>query len=179
VICGKSPKGIRSPCSRQDIGRTTRTVPSSWTPSWLSMRRHQTVAFRKCVPVKAHYCCLGRRFLQVSLVVPDFRSHFTAASSYPAFSTALSTACSTSQRRLSRVTLNRRACFSTMHRAPAAMVTKPMTDPNVTIRTPRDPNTLSNYHNFVTRHTQADFDIDFEKKVLSGRVCHSAVSNVS
>lgn len=57
-----------------------------------------------------------------------------------------------------------------MHRAPAAMVTKPMTDPNVTIRTPRDPNTLSNYHNFISRHTVADFEIDFEKKLLKGRV---------
>lgn len=55
-----------------------------------------------------------------------------------------------------------------MHRAPAAMVTK---DPEVgQIRTPRDPNTLSNYHNFVTRHTSVDFEIDFEHKILSGAV---------
>ncbi|KAJ4363180.1 Leucyl aminopeptidase yscIV [Neocucurbitaria cava] len=45
-----------------------------------------------------------------------------------------------------------------------------MTDPNVTIRTPRDPNTLSNYHNLVTRHTSVDFNIDFEKKRLYGSV---------
>jgi leukotriene-A4 hydrolase len=57
-----------------------------------------------------------------------------------------------------------------MHRAPAAMVTKPMTDPNVEIRTPRDPNTLSNYHNYVTRHTSVDFEIDFEKKRMVGTV---------
>jgi hypothetical protein len=57
-----------------------------------------------------------------------------------------------------------------MHRAPAAMVSKPMTDPNIVIRTPRDPNTLSNYHNFVTRHTIADFEIDFSKKILNGSV---------
>ncbi|KAH8729105.1 leukotriene A-4 hydrolase [Phaeosphaeriaceae sp. PMI808] len=57
-----------------------------------------------------------------------------------------------------------------MHRSPAAMVTKPMTDPNVEIRTPRDPNTLANYHNYVTRHTCVDFDIDFEKKRLVGKV---------
>jgi aminopeptidase N len=50
------------------------------------------------------------------------------------------------------------------------MVTKPMTDPNVQIRTPRDPNTLSNYHNYVTRHTSVDFEIDFEKKRLVGSV---------
>lgn len=50
------------------------------------------------------------------------------------------------------------------------MVTKPSVDPNITINAPRDPNTLSNYHNFVTRNTSATFDIDFEKKVLKGTV---------
>jgi hypothetical protein len=62
--------------------------------------------------------------------------------------------------------------FSTanMHRAPAAMVTKPMTNPDVEIKTPRDPNTLSNYHNYVARHTSVDFEIDFEKKRLVGSV---------
>lgn len=64
----------------------------------------------------------------------------------------------------------KRVPFSTMHRSPAAMVTKPLVDPNITINTPRDPNTLSNYHNFVTRNTSATFDIDFEKKVLKGNV---------
>lgn len=57
--------------------------------------------------------------------------------------------------------------LSTMHRAPAAMVTKPV---DVEVRTPRDPNTLSNYHNYVTRHTSVDFEIDFEKKRLVGSV---------
>ncbi|KAF2180580.1 leukotriene A-4 hydrolase [Zopfia rhizophila CBS 207.26] len=57
-----------------------------------------------------------------------------------------------------------------MHRCPAAMVTKPTTDPSVTIRMPRDPNTLSNYHNFVTKHTAASFEIDFSCKVLTGGV---------
>lgn len=64
----------------------------------------------------------------------------------------------------------RTAAFATMHRSPAAMLTKPMADPNIEIRTPRDPNTLSNYHNFVTRHTSVDFDIDFQKKRLFGSV---------
>ncbi|KAF2734598.1 leukotriene A-4 hydrolase [Polyplosphaeria fusca] len=57
-----------------------------------------------------------------------------------------------------------------MHRAPAAMIIKPVTDPNVEILTPRDPNTLSNYHNFVTRHTKANFEIDFDKECLKGGV---------
>jgi leukotriene-A4 hydrolase len=62
------------------------------------------------------------------------------------------------------------ASFSIMHRAPAAMVTKTVEDPNTKIKTPRDPNTLSNYHNYVTKHTSVDFEIDFEKKRLVGKV---------
>ncbi|KAL8722034.1 MAG: hypothetical protein Q9225_001410 [Loekoesia sp. 1 TL-2023] len=41
---------------------------------------------------------------------------------------------------------------------------------STTINPPRDPNTLSNYNNFLTRHTTANFDIDFEKKRLRGTV---------
>ncbi len=39
-----------------------------------------------------------------------------------------------------------------------------------TIHIPRDPNTLSNYNNFLTKHTTANLSIDFEKKRLSGNV---------
>ena len=35
---------------------------------------------------------------------------------------------------------------------------------------PRDPNTLSNYNNFLTTHTAVNFNIDFEKKVVGGKV---------
>jgi leukotriene-A4 hydrolase len=35
---------------------------------------------------------------------------------------------------------------------------------------PRDPNTLSNYNNWRTKHTTADFIIDFKKQRLSGSV---------
>jgi leukotriene-A4 hydrolase len=45
-----------------------------------------------------------------------------------------------------------------MHRAPAAMVTKPLTDPDIQIKTPRD------------------FEIDFEKKRLTGSVVLSLES---
>lgn len=38
------------------------------------------------------------------------------------------------------------------------------------ITNPRDPNTLSNYHNFTTTHTVANFAIDFENKRLDGNV---------
>lgn len=38
------------------------------------------------------------------------------------------------------------------------------------IRKIRDPNTLSNYQDWVTTHTTAHFDVDFEKKTLSGNV---------
>ncbi len=39
-----------------------------------------------------------------------------------------------------------------------------------TIHVPRDPNTLSNYNNFLTTHTTANFAINFEKKILNGNV---------
>ncbi|KAL8906049.1 MAG: hypothetical protein Q9207_002279 [Kuettlingeria erythrocarpa] len=45
-----------------------------------------------------------------------------------------------------------------------------MASTSTTIHTPRDPNTLSNYNNFLTKHTTANFSIDFEKKKLSGNV---------
>ena len=35
---------------------------------------------------------------------------------------------------------------------------------------PRDPNTLSNYNNFVTTHTRADLEIDFDGEKIKGRV---------
>ncbi|KAL8972791.1 MAG: hypothetical protein Q9183_000355 [Haloplaca sp. 2 TL-2023] len=41
---------------------------------------------------------------------------------------------------------------------------------STTINPPRDPNTLSNYNNFLTTHTTAKLDIDFEKKRLVGNV---------
>jgi len=56
-----------------------------------------------------------------------------------------------------------------MHRAPAAMVSRP--EPaNVSINVPRDPNTLSNYNNFRTTHTGVDFHVDFKQRLLEGTV---------
>lgn len=49
------------------------------------------------------------------------------------------------------------------------MVTHPPPQ-DITINVPRDPNTLSNYNNFVTKHTIANFEINFEKRVLEGNV---------
>lgn len=72
---------------------------------------------------------------------------------------------------ISQISQTQRARFATtQHLVAAAMVTESSSDPRVEIRTPRDPNTLSNYHNFVTRHTSVDFDIDFERKRLFGSV---------
>jgi leukotriene-A4 hydrolase len=39
-----------------------------------------------------------------------------------------------------------------------------------TINMPRDPNTLSNYNNWRTKHTVAEFTIDFKKQRLTGSV---------
>ncbi|KAL8674803.1 MAG: hypothetical protein Q9168_000784 [Polycauliona sp. 1 TL-2023] len=41
---------------------------------------------------------------------------------------------------------------------------------STTINPPRDPNTLSNYNNFLTQHTSANFEIDFENRRLDGNV---------
>jgi leukotriene-A4 hydrolase len=38
------------------------------------------------------------------------------------------------------------------------------------IHAPRDPNTLSNYNAWRTRHTTADFEVDFDAKNLTGTV---------
>lgn len=38
------------------------------------------------------------------------------------------------------------------------------------VNPPRDPNTLSNYNNFLTTHTIVNFNIDFEKKIIGGNV---------
>ncbi|RDL37711.1 Leukotriene A(4) hydrolase [Venustampulla echinocandica] len=41
---------------------------------------------------------------------------------------------------------------------------------SINITPPRDPNTLSNYNNWVTKHTIADLAIDFKKQRLTGTV---------
>jgi hypothetical protein len=66
-------------------------------------------------------------------------------------------------------TAARSAPLSTRHFASMA-ATNVNKQVDVDFTTPRDPNTLSNYHNFVTRHTSVDFEIDFEKRILSGAV---------
>lgn len=50
------------------------------------------------------------------------------------------------------------------------MVTRYTPAQALEVKTPRDPNTLSNYHNFITTHTTANLEIDFEKKRLWGNV---------
>ncbi|KAL9039362.1 MAG: hypothetical protein Q9180_002576 [Flavoplaca navasiana] len=47
---------------------------------------------------------------------------------------------------------------------------------STTINPPRDPNTLSNYNNFLTQHTSANFEIDFERRRLQGNVTLKLVS---
>lgn len=39
-----------------------------------------------------------------------------------------------------------------------------------TVHPARDPNTLSNYNNFITTHTEANLDIDFKQRCLTGFV---------
>jgi leukotriene-A4 hydrolase len=40
------------------------------------------------------------------------------------------------------------------------------------INPPRDPNTLSNYNNWVSTHITANFDILFDQRKLAGNVVH-------
>ncbi|RMZ73555.1 leukotriene A-4 hydrolase [Pyrenophora seminiperda CCB06] len=56
------------------------------------------------------------------------------------------------------------------HGSKRPFATTMQSSPHIEIRTPRDPNTLSNYHNFATRHTSVDFDVDFSGKRLFGSV---------
>lgn len=44
------------------------------------------------------------------------------------------------------------------------------------ISPPRDPNTLSNYNNWVSTHITANFDILFDQKKLVGNVVHKLKS---
>ena len=47
---------------------------------------------------------------------------------------------------------------------------------DVIIHKPRDPNTLSNYNNWLTTHTSTTFDINFDEQKLSGSVTHKLKS---
>lgn len=78
---------------------------------------------------------------------------------------------------LSTITLVQWRNFTTssMHRAPKAMLTR-LEPADVSVNSPRDPNTLSNYHNFKTTHTAVDYTIDFEKKRFRGSVILDLVS---
>lgn len=69
------------------------------------------------------------------------------------------------------------------HRSTSSLLVRPLALPSTfrysslatqnmdtVIHTPRDPNTLSNYNNFLTTHTVANFEIDFHRKRLVGNV---------
>ena len=45
-----------------------------------------------------------------------------------------------------------------------------------TVNPPRDPNTLSNYNNFLTQHTVVNFEVDFNKRTLNGKVILTLIS---
>ncbi|KAI9719930.1 MAG: hypothetical protein M1828_005968 [Chrysothrix sp. TS-e1954] len=55
-------------------------------------------------------------------------------------------------------------------------MTGPVESGSVTINTPKDPCTLSNYNNFQTTHTSVDLRIDFAKKLVQGNVILSLES---
>ena len=55
-------------------------------------------------------------------------------------------------------------------------MTTPAQQKPVTINPPKDPCTLSNYHNFQTTHTNVDLRIDFARKLVHGNVILSLKS---
>lgn len=48
-----------------------------------------------------------------------------------------------------------------------------------TINPPRDPNTLSNYNNWLSTHITANFDILFDQKKVAGNVVHQLKSRTN
>ncbi|KAF9632206.1 putative leukotriene a4 hydrolase protein [Lasiodiplodia theobromae] len=52
----------------------------------------------------------------------------------------------------------------------ATMVTRYSSASAVSVNKHRDPNTLSNYQNFLTKHTTVNFELDFAKQKLRGNV---------
>ncbi|KAF1344186.1 peptidase family M1-domain-containing protein [Delphinella strobiligena] len=58
-----------------------------------------------------------------------------------------------------------------MHRSPAAILNRPISsDVDTEIHQPRDPNTLSNYNAWRTRHVTADLELDFKAKKVAGTI---------
>lgn len=47
------------------------------------------------------------------------------------------------------------------------------------INAPRDPNTLSNYNNWITTHSSATFDVHFEEQRLGGHISHKLRSTTN
>ena len=59
----------------------------------------------------------------------------------------------------------------TMHRSPAAILNRPISDAvDIEIHQPRDPNTLSNYGAWKIKHTIANLELDFKGKRVWGSV---------
>lgn len=58
-----------------------------------------------------------------------------------------------------------------MHRSPAAILNRPISsEVDTSIHQPRDPNTLSNYNAWRTKHVTADLEIDFRGQRVWGSV---------
>ncbi|KAG9756339.1 leukotriene A-4 hydrolase, partial [Aureobasidium melanogenum] len=58
-----------------------------------------------------------------------------------------------------------------MHKSPAAMLNRPIADNvDISIHQPRDPNTLSNYNVWRTRHVTADLELEFNQNRCVGTI---------
>ena len=66
---------------------------------------------------------------------------------------------------------NPSVAVSTMHRSPAAILSRPISsDVDTEVHQPRDPNTLSNYNAWKLKHVTADLELDFKGKRVWGSV---------
>lgn len=57
-----------------------------------------------------------------------------------------------------------------MHKAPAAVLKRPIEGDAAMVHQPRDPNTLSNYNAWRCQHITANLNIDFDGKRVWGNV---------
>jgi hypothetical protein len=66
-----------------------------------------------------------------------------------------------------------------LSRTPQTMLVRTMVTSAAVDSSQRDPNTLSNYSSFRTKHTVANFAIDFKRKILDGNVVLSLESTTA
>lgn len=91
-------------------------------------------------------------------------------SSFRSFNCILYFSKPSSASRFLQNAIAQRRAFTSMVMRPAPAPESVAKEVAASIHQPRDPNTLANYNAWRTKHTTADFEIDFEAKRLKGTV---------